>query len=78
MKGITMNKKMKELYAQFFFLGEWVDELYAQIKTDPDAHIKEQEVMKACGMKMVAITEEIDKERKAYMKQPLWKQLFAK
>jgi hypothetical protein len=69
---------MKNLYAQIDFLSEWADVLYVQIKTDPNSHIKEQEIMIDCAKKIVTISKELDKERKVYHNQPLWKKLFRK
>lgn len=73
-----MNKKMEELYAEANTIGRWIDDLKVIIDTDPDAHMKEQDIMIACGFRIIAITKEIDKERKVYLNRPLWKKLIGK
>lgn len=73
-----MNKKMEELYAKANVIGEWINELKVIIETDPDAHKKEQDIIIACGFKILAISKEIDAERKAYSNRPLWKKLIGK
>lgn len=73
-----MNKKMRKLYAEIEFLNDWIKDLTNTISQDPAAHTKEQRTMTACVDKINQLHKELNKERKAYHNQPLWKKLITK
>jgi hypothetical protein len=74
-----MNKRMKALYAQIEFLGDWTkNDIQAKYSENPEKEEFYSALLTEIGLKMLSLADEIDKERIAYRNQPLWKQLFTK